>query len=68
MSSLGPLHWIIVLIVMAILLVPAAVILKRTGHSPAWAILSLFPGISLIALWIFAFARWPALDAEEEEA
>lgn len=68
MDPFSPLHWIIVLIVMAILLVPAAVILRRTGHSPAWAILALFPGVSLIALWIFAFARWPALADREGEA
>lgn len=67
MASLSVTHWIVVLIVLAILGIPVAVILKRTGHSPAWALLGLLPGISLIGLWIFAFARWPALDAGEEE-
>ena len=40
-------------------LVPTAKLLRRTGHSPVWSLVALFPGLNLIALWIFAFKRWP---------
>jgi hypothetical protein len=61
MHSLGFFHWLVVLIVLAIFGIPACVILRRAGYSPAWALLGLIPGVSVIALWIFAFAKWPAL-------
>lgn len=59
--SLGLVHWFIVLFVLALLGIPAAAILKRAGYHPAWVLLGLIPGVSIIGLWIFAFARWPVL-------
>jgi uncharacterized membrane protein YhaH (DUF805 family) len=42
-----------------ILLVPLWRIISKAGYSGAWALLSLIPFVNIIALWIFAFARWP---------
>lgn len=52
--------WHIALILLAVsTLIPAAKILRRAGFSPWWAVLYLLPVVSWVALWIFAFARWP---------
>ncbi len=42
-----------------LLLVPVAKLLRRTGHNATWCLLSIVPGFNLIALWLFAFKRWP---------
>ena len=59
-------HWImaIVMPLLAIILVgvPVANVLHRAGRSRWWTILAFVPGLNLIALWVFAFSRWPALD------
>lgn len=55
-------HWLIVLLALALVGIPMARILKRAGHSPWWAIVYFLPLVNLAALWIFAFARWPALE------
>jgi len=51
-------HWIIVFALVAVP-IPFAKILSRTGHNPAWCLLSLVPFANLIALWVFAFKPWP---------
>jgi len=51
-------HWLIVFVLLANL-IPAARILKRTGHNPAWCLLFFFPVINLIMFWVFAFKPWP---------
>jgi hypothetical protein len=40
-------------------LVPFIKLLRRTGHSIAWSLLALIPGLNLLALWVFAFKPWP---------
>jgi hypothetical protein len=42
-----------------VLLVPVIKLLRRTGHSAFWCLLALFPGLNVIALWVFAFKPWP---------
>ena len=41
--------------------IPAAVIVGKAGYSKVWVILAFIPVVNLIALWVFAFASWPAL-------
>jgi len=41
--------------------IPAAVIVGKAGYSKAWVILAFIPVVNLIALWVFAFSKWPAL-------
>ena len=43
-------------------------ILARTGHSRAWAFLMIVPVVNLALVWVFAFARWPRLDANRAQA
>lgn len=42
----------------------AAFILARTGRSPVWALVLLVPFVSIVAIWAFAFARWPRFNPE----
>lgn len=37
-------------------------VLRRAGYSPWWALLVLVPLVNLVALWVFAYVRWPAID------
>ena len=52
---------VMMVIIMVIFLYPVARIIKRTGHSGWWALLMFVPLVNFIALWVFAFTRWPAL-------
>jgi hypothetical protein len=38
--------------------IPAALILRRTGHSPWWALLCFIPVAALVGLWVMAFTSW----------
>lgn len=44
--------------------IPIIRILTKAGHSGWWVLLILVPLVNLIALWVFAFTRWPALRRE----
>jgi len=60
MGSFSIWHWVIVIL----LLLPLWFFgraLGKAGFSPWWALLGLTPVVNLIMLWVFAFAKWPAL-------
>jgi hypothetical protein len=40
----------------------SAVILGRAGKSPYWALFTVVPYLVIIAIWVFAFTKWPKLD------
>jgi uncharacterized membrane protein YhaH (DUF805 family) len=42
-----------------VVFVPVIKLLRRTGHSAFWCLLAIFPGVNVIAFWIFAFKPWP---------
>lgn len=46
---------------LVLIVLPVAVIVGKAGYSRAWVILALIPIVNLIALWVFAFAKWPTL-------
>jgi hypothetical protein len=54
----------IVMPLLAIILVgvPVGSILHRAGRSRWWTVIAFIPLINLIALWVFAFSRWPSVD------
>jgi hypothetical protein len=62
MGSLSIWHWIIVILVFVFYGVPTAKILGRAGHSKWWTIVFFAPLLNIIALWVFAYSRWPAVD------
>lgn len=61
-------HWLMAaampLLFLILVGVPIANILHRAGRSRWWMILAFVPLVNLICLWIFAFARWPAVDSK----
>jgi hypothetical protein len=54
-------HFVIGLIVLVVLLFPIIKILQKAGYSGWWVLLWFVPIGNIVALWIFAFADWPAL-------
>lgn len=55
-------HWLIIFIIyLVVIFIPIAKILRKSGYSRTWGILAFIPIVNLIALWVFAFAKWPAL-------
>jgi hypothetical protein len=42
------------------IVLPFGQLLRRAGLSRWWLLLAFLPVINVIALWIFAYARWPA--------
>ena len=51
------------LLLLAVPLLMIARVLRRAGFSRWWALLVLVPVVNVVALWLFAYARWPAVDA-----
>ncbi len=68
MGTFSPIHWLILLAIIAIPLPPIIRILHRTGHSGWWSILYFIPIGSWIGLWLLAYANWPKTDAEKQTA
>jgi hypothetical protein len=62
MGTLTLWHWVIFLPALATV-IPAAKALSRVGLSPWWSILSIIPIVGWFALWAFAYARWPKVEA-----
>lgn len=56
-------HWIILLMILvptvALPIVPSWRIARKAGFSGAWCLLLLVPGLNVLAIWAFAFTRWP---------
>lgn len=40
----------------------SAVVLSRAGKSSYWALFTVIPYFAVVAIWVFAFARWPKID------
>jgi hypothetical protein len=58
-------------LVMAILLMLKLVfggwLLAKGGRSPLWALVLLINGADILALWIYAYIRWPFVDRKPVE-
>ncbi len=59
MSGFGLAHWLLFVLMVAVVLYPIGRILSRMGISSFWSVLAVVPFVNLIALWILAFANWP---------
>ncbi|MFA7261463.1 MAG: hypothetical protein WC068_00455 [Caulobacter sp.] len=55
-------HWLIVFIWVIVPMFPISTILKKAGRGPWWALLYVVPLVNLIALFVFAYSRWPRAD------
>ena len=52
------------LVSLALLTIPLWRIMQHAGFSPWLSLLALVPVVNVIALWLFAFGRWPAVDGD----
>jgi hypothetical protein len=64
-GSMSIFHWLVLLILAAIYLIPTARILQRAGFSGWWVIIGLIPLANVIGLWVFAFIDWPISGARK---
>jgi hypothetical protein len=63
MGSYSLMHWIILLVVWAIWIIPLYKILGRVGWSRGWVFIALLPPFAMVLLWVIAFGRWRLADA-----
>ncbi|KAF1854083.1 hypothetical protein Lal_00005300 [Lupinus albus] len=49
-------------IVTMYMLIAGGWVLAKAGRSPLWILLLLFPYLNVLAVWAFAFIRWPFVD------
>jgi hypothetical protein len=55
-------QWIILVVILVLNAIPISKILGRVGLNKWWTIAFLIPFVNIVALWILAHARWPAID------
>lgn len=60
-NSFSIFHWIIIVAVSAIWIVPTVKIIQKAGYSGWWFLITLVPIANLIVYWMFAFGNWPIL-------
>jgi len=54
MGDWGLTHGVMMVALLALILYPVGLILRRLGYSPLWAALAFVPVVNLIGLWIVA--------------
>lgn len=65
-ESPSPMALLVPLLVVALLAMLGR-ILRRAGYPGWWALLALVPLVNLVALWVFAYTRWPAIDGSNRQ-
>ena len=68
MMSLGIGELIVLLIIVFVIMWPAAKICRRLGFSSWLAILIIVPIANLILLWFVALAEWPRFPGSRDSA
>ncbi|MBP2301991.1 hypothetical protein [Azospirillum picis] len=62
-NSLEPWQfYLIISVVLTYTLVAGGWVLAKAGRSPLWILLLLFPYVNILAVWAFAYIRWPFAD------
>lgn len=62
MGQLSSWHWLILLATVVLFMYPYVRIIKRAGFSGWWVLTMFVPIVNLIMIWVFALAKWPAID------
>ena len=65
MGGFSLFHWIILLVVVLLWVVPIAKLYRRVGYNRWWALLAVLPPLGLLLVWFLAFAPWRIADADE---
>lgn len=50
---------IVIAIIAILVIIPAAMILRRMGFSGWWAIFAPISPLNILGLWVIAFVKWP---------
>jgi hypothetical protein len=66
MMQISTSMFVVMTVAEALFAVPAGMVLKRTGHSPWWALLCFIPVAALLGLWVMAFTSWTPTRAVTE--
>ena len=64
MGGLSIWHWLVVVIIWTIWIVPLYKILGRIGWARGWSFVALFPPFGMVLLWCIALGRWGAIDSD----
>ena len=48
--------FLVLFVCLSLFAIPAALVLKRLGRHPAWALLCYVPILALVGLWVLAFS------------
>ncbi|HBF22710.1 MAG TPA: hypothetical protein DDW23_02730 [Planctomycetes bacterium] len=59
MYGYGGWHGWGLLVMVIVFIVPLWKILTKAGFNGAWSLLTFIPMVNIIALWVFAFSKWP---------
>ena len=59
MYGYGAWHGWGLLMMVIVFIVPLWKILTKAGFNGAWSLLTFIPMVNIIALWVFAFSKWP---------
>lgn len=65
MSSFSIYHWIVLALVLYILYALFARIVEKAGFPRRYALAALVPLVNIVALWLFAFWKWPVKVANQ---
>jgi uncharacterized membrane protein YhaH (DUF805 family) len=59
MATYSIVHWLIFGIIFIAWIVPAWRITSKAGFPGAWSLIVLVPLVGFVAVWAFAFMKWP---------
>ena len=51
---------IIILFFVALVVLVYGPVIKKAGFSRWWSLILVLPLVNLIAIWVFAFVKWPS--------
>lgn len=67
-SSLEPWQlYLFISLVLTYSMVAGGWVLAKAGRSPLWILLLLIPYVNVLAVWAFAYIRWPFVDDRRAE-
>lgn len=55
-------------LILTYMLVAGGWVLAKAGRSPLWVLFLVIPHIAVIAIWAFAYVRWPFLQDRRQDA
>jgi hypothetical protein len=60
------LGYLIIAVILTYTLAAGGWVLAKAGRSPLWILLLLVPYLNVVAIWAFAYTRWPFVDGARD--